>query len=310
MSDSCLISCSQHVKLGEMIAAELGWPLHRVETMRFPDGELSIHVPTHVRGKRVFLLQSVVHQTHDNLMEFLLAVDAIKRSAAAEIIGVVPYFCYCRQDRRDRPHVPISARVVADLMQKVGLTQLLTMDLHARQIQGFFDIPVDELHARFELVKALEAFPASEWVVVAPDVGGSKLARDYAAHLGCPIVIVEKCRDPVTRKVRSVNLIGEVAEKNVLLADDMCTTGGTLVSAAQACHGKGAKRIFAAVTHGIFVNDAFKSLEDSPIERVYVTDTVPILGNSSKIVSISIAPQFAAALQKIDSDGSLQPLSV
>lgn len=310
-SSPILFSGSSNQELAKEICAELGWRIGELTIERFPDGEVSLRVRDNVRGKKVFIVQSIALQPNEYLVELLLAVDAIKRAAASEIIAVIPYYGYCRQDRRDLPRVPISARLVANLLETAGVTQVLTMDLHAKQLQGFFNIPVDELHARPKLVQPLNDEHIENWVIVAPDVGGSKMARDFAAHLGCGLVITEKQRDE-QGKVKKVTLIGSVAGKDVLLADDMCTTGGTLALAAKACQEKGARRILAAVTHGLFVHGALQQIEESPIEAVIVGNTVPLskeVAASKKILPISLATLFARAIQRIIAAESLTSLT-
>lgn len=308
---SILFSGTSNRQLTQEIADILGWQLGDLKIGQFPDGETFLKVNEHVREKKVFIVQSVVHKPNEYLMELLLAVDALKRCAAGEIIAVLPYFGYCRQDRREEPHVPISARLVANMLERAGVTQILAMDLHTKQLQGFFDVPVDELHACRKLFEAVDASTKNDLVVVAPDVGGSKMARDYASHLGCNIVITEKQRD-LQGNVTNVTLIGSVTGKIVLLADDMCATGGTLASAAKACHEKGARKIFAVATHGLFVKDAVKNIEQSPIEAVIVSNTVPLTEearNCPKVRPVSVASLFASAIHRISAAESLSSLT-
>jgi ribose-phosphate pyrophosphokinase len=237
----------------------------------------------------------------------LIMIDALKRASAKSIAVIMPYFGYCRQDRKDRPRVPITAKLVANLLVNAGATRILTMDLHAGQVQGFFDIPVDNLFARPILAEEAKELAKDKYIVVAPDIGSVKLARAYAIHLGCDFAVVDKHRlSP--QEVASVMVIGDVKGKDVLLADDMCTTAGTLVSAAKACQEKGANRIFAAVTHGLFVGEALEKIEESPIELFYVSNTVPsseAIAKSRKIKVVSVASLFSQAVRCIISRESI-----
>lgn len=263
-----------------------------------------------MRGQDAFVLQSVVGAPNNYLMELLIFADALKRASARSIHAVIPYYGYCRQDRKDRPRVPITAKLVADLLQCAGVTRLLTADLHAGQIQGFFDIPVDNVPGRRVLVEEVRALGLGDLVVVATDIGSGKMARDYAAELGGEVALVEKVRRSAS-SVAAATLIGEVAGRDVLLADDMCSTGGTLVSAAQACREKGARRIVVAVTHGLFVLDAVEKIEESPIELLLVTDTIPRphkATGASKIRYVSIAHLLAEAIDCVVANRSLTPL--
>ncbi|HRD55783.1 MAG TPA: ribose-phosphate diphosphokinase, partial [Parachlamydiaceae bacterium] len=246
------------------------------------------------------------------LIELLVLVDALKRASAKSITAVIPYYGYCRQDRKDKPRVPITAKLVANLLETAGVTHVLTMDLHAGQLQGFFNIPVDHLSGRPPLVEALKKSRKSrddQLVVVAPDVGSTVLAKHYAKDLGADFALVNKCRLSA-EDVEIVALIGNVKGKDVLLADDMCTTGATLLSAAKACQEKGAKTIKAAITHRVFVRDAIQKIEDSSIEALLVTNTIAHDGAtaSHKIQVVSVASLLAKAIQRILSQESILPL--
>ena len=239
-------------------------------------------------------------------------IDALKRASARSISAVVSYFGYCRQDRKDKPRVPITAKLVANLLVNAGATRLLTIDLHAGQVQGFFDIPVDNLFGRLVLAEAFKELSHSdnEVIVVTPDIGSVKLARAYARHLKTGFAIVDKLRASAT-EVDAVTVIGDVNGKDVLLADDMCSTGGTLMSAAKACREKGAKRIFAAVTHGLLVGEALEKIEKSPIEALLISNTVPAVEGvlkCPKIRIVSIAPLLAQAIGCIISKESISSL--
>lgn len=309
-SNVLLFTGSSHPVLAQQVADYLNMKLSRVELERFPDGEYSVQVLENVRGRDTFVFQSVALDPNNYLMELLIIIDALKRASARNIVAILPYFGYCRQDRKDKPRVPITAKLVANLLVNAGATRVLTMDLHAGQLQGFFDIPVDNLYARPVLVEAVRKFELKNFVVVSPDIGSIKLARAYASHLGIDFAIVDKHRISSTQ-VEVVTLIGDVNGKDVLLADDMCSTGGTLVSAAKACREKGAKRIFAVVTHGLFVGEAVELIEQSPIDIVLMSNTIPYtsrLSNSTKIRTVSVANVFGQALSCIVSQESLSSL--
>ena len=306
-----LFSGSSHPILTAEVADFLGIDLGRVTLDRFPDGEISMQIQENVRGRDVFVMQTIALDPNNYLMELLIMIDSLKRASAKSIAAVIPYFGYCRQDRKDRPRVPITAKLVANLLVNAGATRVLTMDLHTDQLQGFFDIPVDNLYGRPRLAEALsQDFDCNNLVVVTPDIGSVKLARAFASHLNVDFAIVDKHRTDATH-VEVVTLIGNVEGKDVLLADDMCSTAGTLVSAANVCQEKGAKRIFAAVTHGLFVGDAVKKIEQSPIEVLYMSNTIPDsdrLAGATKIRSVSVANLFGQAIQCINSRESISSI--
>lgn len=305
-----LFSGTSHPALAREVADYLGISLGKIFLKQFPDGETEVQILESVRGRDVFVMQSIALDPNDYLMELLIIIDALKRASAHSIIAVIPYFGYCRQDRKDKPRVPITAKLVADLLMIAGATRVLTMDLHAGQLQGFFDVPVDNLFARPIMVQALKKLNLKDLVVVTPDIGSVKLARAYASQLGCDFAIIDKHRSSATQ-VEAVHVIGDVKGKNVLLADDMCSTGGTLVSAAQACHEKGARGIFAVLTHGIFVGSAVEKIEKSPIEAVLMSNTIQPtdrLKGSTKIQTVSVAPLFGHAIRCILSGESIASL--
>ena len=307
-----IFSGTSHPGLAKEVADCLGVQLGKISIERFPDGEISLQIQENVRGRDVFVFQSVALDPNNYLMELLIMIDALKRASARSISAVIPYFGYCRQDRKDKPRVPITAKLVANLLVNAGATRVLTMDLHAGQVQGFFDVPVDNIFGRPVLADAfMKLMPSdSDIVVVTPDVGSVKLARAYGRHLNTGFAIVDKLRTSAT-EVDVATVIGDVKGKDVLLADDMCSTGGTLVSAAKACREKGAKRIFAAVTHGILVGDALEKIEKSPIEALIISNTVPATESvlkCSKVRIISIAPLLAQAIGCIISKESISSL--
>jgi ribose-phosphate pyrophosphokinase len=305
-----LFSGSSHPVLAKEVADYLGIHLGKVAIEEFPDGETCLQILENVRGRDTFVLQSVALDPNNYLMELLIMIDALKRASARTIAAVIPYFGYCRQDRKDKPRVPITAKLVANLLVNAGATRVLTMDLHAGQLQGFFDIPVDNLYGRPILAEAYEKLNQDEFIVVTPDIGSIKLARAFATHFGVGMAIADKDRMSAL-DVKTVNVIGDVKGKNVLLADDICSTAGTLVSAAKACREKGANRIFAAVTHGLLVGDAVEKIEKCPIEKLLISNTIPTMDrwkHSSKIQTVSVASLFGQAIRCIISKESISSL--
>ncbi|MGK5594664.1 MAG: ribose-phosphate diphosphokinase [Parachlamydiaceae bacterium] len=307
-SDSLLFSGSSHPVLAQEIADDLGVPLGKIQINRFPDGETSLQVLENVRGRNTFVLQTVALDPNNLLLELLIIIDALKRASAKSIVAIIPYFGYCRQDRKDKPRVPITAKLVANLLVNAGATRVITMDLHAEQIQGFFDIPVDNLYARPLMVQAIKKLNLNNLVIVAPDIGSVKTAKKYMAQLGVDFAVIDKHR-VTSMSVQAVNLIGDVKNKDVLLADDMCSTGETLLSAAKACREKGAQRIFSVLTHGLFVDQAIEKIEESPIEAVFVANTIPLQRiNCAKLRRISVASLFAQAIRYNISNESISSL--
>ena len=300
-----VFSGSSHEGLAKEIASELRIPLGKVQRETFPDGEIGIQILENVRGKDVFVVQTGARKPNHYLMELLIMVDALKRASAKSISAVIPYFPYGRQDRKDKPRAPITAKLVANILETAGVTRVLTMDLHTEQIQGFFDIPVDHLYARPLFIKAFQHLEKKELIVVSPDMGSNKMARKFAEDLNVDLAIVDKRRISSNR-VEANALIGDVEGKNVILVDDLCTTGGTLKSAAFACREKGAKSICAAVTHGLFVEGA---LRGSGIETVFVTDTISQEGHVGvEIKTISTAALFAKAIDCVVNAKSISSL--
>jgi ribose-phosphate pyrophosphokinase len=308
-----LFAGTSHLSLANEISKILNVKLGSVSIQRFPDGEVSVEILESVRGQDVFILQSIALDPDHYLMELLVLVDALKRACAKNIVAIIPYFGYSRQDRKDKPRVPITAKLVANLLETSGVTHVLTMDLHAGQLQGFFDIPLDNLTGRPPLVDALmmsNKTDSNNIVVVCPDIGSTKLAKAYAHDLHAEFALVTKHRISAD-ETEVIALIGDVKGKDVLLADDMCTTGSTLLSAAKACQEKGAKSIRAVVTHAVFADDAISKIENSPIDALYVTNTISLterLKNSTKIHIVSVAPLLAKAIQCILSQESILPL--
>lgn len=293
-----LFAGSSHPELAQQIAGCLGKTLGKALIEKFPDGEIGVQILENVRGRDVFIVQSTARHPNFYLMELLILVDAFKRASARSIVVVIPYYGYARQDRRGKAREPITAKLVADLLQRAGVTRVLTMDLHTEQIQGFFDIPVDNLYARSLIIGALAQQKRDHCVVVTPDVGSIKLARAYAEGLKVDLAIVDK-RRVNAKQVEMAALIGDVKGKDVFLVDDVCSTGGTLKTAAQVCRDAGATRIYAAVTHGLFVSSGL--LEESGIEKIIMSNTVPSPEtiDPKKLEVVSAAPLFAKAIESI-----------
>lgn len=296
MEPYLLFSGSSHRAFSEELAAYLGIPLSPVAFRPFPDGEICVQIQESVRGRNVFLVQSVARDPNYYLMELLILLDACKRASAKNIVALLPYFGYARQDRKDKPRVPITAKLVADLLVTAGATRVLTMDLHAGQIQGFFDVPVDNLYARPLLAAAVEAEGIDNLVVVAPDLGAIKIARAYANQLHADFAVMDKRRIS-TEEVSILSLIGEVAGRNVLLVDDMCSTGETLVRAAEACLEAGAHRIYAAFTHGLLVGGAVERIAKSPIEKIFTSNSVREVGLDGSLGERASVQEYCASVQ-------------
>jgi ribose-phosphate pyrophosphokinase len=293
-----IFSGSSHPILAKDVVAFLGTSLGKCDLHMFPDHEMFIEILESVQGRDTFVLQSLGENPNIHLMELFIILDALKRAAAASITVVLPYFAYARQDRLDRPGVAITAKLIADLLTTAGANQLITMDLHSEQIEGFFDIPVHQLLSHTLLIPYCAALNLENLVVVAPDKGGIKIASAYARELDVPIALIEKERiDPFRVEMRL--FVGDVKGKAVLLPDDMCSTAGTLVNAAQVCAELGAQRIIAVVGHGLFIADALERIQQSPLEMVITTNSIPIsdkVRNHPKIRVISIAPLIAGAI--------------
>jgi ribose-phosphate pyrophosphokinase len=309
-SNAIIFAGESHPRLAKSISQSSGIPLGNMKSFHFPDGETCLEIEESVRGKSAFVVQSIAHRPNEFLMELLIAADALRRASAKEIIAVVPYFGYCRQDRKDTPRVPITAKLVANLLSEAGVTRLIVMDLHAEQVEGFFDIPVDHLHAQSLLVQAVKNDGFAGGIVVGPDLGSIKIARRFSEGLGVEFAVVDKQRVSA-HETQALNLIGDVNGKDVLLADDMCSTGGTLVSAAKACREKGAKRILAAISHGLFVGPCVELLEQSPIDVLYVADTIELNEDAKKLKalrSVPVAGLFGQALRCTLSNQSIVSL--
>ncbi len=301
-----ILSGSAHPELSADIAAHLGVPLCSVKLETFPDEETFVQINENIRGRDVFIVQPTCPPANQNLMELLIMVDAARRASAHRITAVLPFFGYARQDRKDRPRVPITAKLVANLMVAAGVNRVLTMDLHAQQIQGFFDIPVDHLYASPVLIKAIRERGIEDIVVVSPDVGGIKMSHAYAKTLGAPFAIVAKNRVSA-EEVEALNVIGDVKGKNVLLVDDLTETAGTLTSAARLLAEHGAKNIYASVSHAVLGDKGRERLATSPIIEVFVTNSVP-QAHGPKVTALSVAALLGEAIKRIHSDESVTSL--
>lgn len=305
-SKPVIISGTSNLNLAYQISEALFIELGEMHVGTFPDGEISVQILENVRGRDVFVVQSIARKPNFYLMELLIMMDALKRASAKSITVVIPYLGYARQDRKDKPRVPVTAKLVADLIQCAGATRVLTMDLHAEQIQGFFDVPVDNMKARGLLVKEIKSLQLEDTVVVAPDVGSSKLARSFALQLGTEYAVVEKLRQSA-EEVKVTTVIGDVEGKSIILVDDVCSTGSTLVSAARLCLERGAKEAYAAVTHGLFVGKAAENLKNCPIKTLFVTNTIDGIEEMHlpKVKMLSSAPLFAEGIRCVMDGRSL-----
>lgn len=291
-----LFSGSSHPELGEEIAKYLGIALGKLKIQAFPDAEIGIEILDNVRGRDVFVLQTIARRPNHYLMELLILVDALKRASARSICAIIPYYGYMRQDRRDG-RVPITAKLIASLLERAGVTRVMTLDLHAEQVEGFFDVPVDNLQARSFLIEEIEKWGLKDCVVVAPDVGSVKRARVFSEKMKAEFAIIDKRRLNAERVGKGV-LIGSVKGKDVLLVDDLISTGATLELAAEVCKREGAKRVFAAATHGLFAKP--KVLKESAIEKMLVTNSLPPQKDfAERLEIVSVAPLFGQAIEAI-----------
>lgn len=292
--------------LAEKIADYYGDKLGKLDLLRFSDGEMQPVIQESVRGAYVFFIQSTPAPA-DNLLELLLMIDTAKRASADYITAVIPYFGYSRQDRKDKPRVPISAKMIANLLEAAGANRIMTMELHADQIQGFFDIPVDHLKSNAIFVPYLTGLDNETTVFAAPDVGGVKRARNYANHFKCDLVICDKYRRKAN-EIAGMTVIGEVMDKDVVLVDDLADTAGTLCKAAEALIQKGAKSVRAICTHPVLSGKAYENIEASQLTELIVTDTLPLKRNSPKIKVLSSAKLFAHAIRNTHEHRSISAL--
>lgn len=294
--------------LAEKIADYYGYSLGRIEMQKFSDGEMQPIIQESVRGSFVFFIQSTFAPS-DNLLELLLMIDAAKRASAGYITAVIPYYGYARQDRKDKARVPISAKLIANLLQAAGADRAMTLDFHADQIQGFFDIPVDHLKSNAIFIPHLENMDLTSVIFASPDVGGVKRARKYANHFGCDMVICDKYRRKAN-EIAGMTVIGDVEGRDVILIDDLVDTAGTLCRAADALLIKGAKSVVAMCTHPVLSGKAYDNIEKSQLKELIVTDTIPQSRKSSKIKVISSAKLFARAIRNTHEHRSISALFV
>jgi len=286
-----------HVKLGAAVVS------------RFPEGEIQVQIQENIRGKDVFLIQSTCNSPNDYLMELLIMIDAARRASARRITAVLPFYGYARQDRKDRPRVPITAKLVANLLVSSGANRVLTMDLHSGQIQGFFDIPVDHLYSINIMGQYLKKKKIKDLVIVSPDVGGIKMARAYAKMLGANFAVVDKRREDAA-KTHVMHIIGEVKGKNVVIVDDLISTGGSVVEASKALKANGAKDIYVVAVHPVLAGPAIERLQGSPVKELIVSNTIPLSHEKKikKITQLSVAPLLADAIARIHYNVSVSEL--
>lgn len=307
-----LISGNSNIPMAKEICDHLGVTLGATTVSAFSDGEILVRIEENVRGMDVFVVQSCSDPVNKNIMELLIMIDALKRSSARRITAVIPYYGYARQDRKDQPRVPVTAKLVADLITTAGADKVLTMDLHAGQIQGFFNIPVDHLYATPVILNYLRSMDLKDLVVVSPDAGGVERARAFAKRLNANLAIIDKRREG-PNQAKIMNIIGEVDNRDVLLLDDMIDTAGTIAQGAQACADKGARRVLAGCTHAVLSGPALQRLNDSVIDQVIVTNTIPMAGKDQickKIKVLSVAPLLGEAIRRIHNEESVSSLFV
>jgi ribose-phosphate pyrophosphokinase len=315
MRDWVILSGNSNRPLAQKICERLGKPLGRAEIRRFSDGEVFVEVGENVRGRDVYVIQSTSRPANDTLMEVLIMIDALKRASAKEITAVIPYFGYARQDRKVAPRTPISAKMVADLFAAAGATRVVSMDLHAGQIQGFFNIPFDNLFASPVLLDYLKKEPqlqGVELVFVSPDAGGVERARAYAKRMDAQVAMIDK-RRTAPNVAKAMNIVGDVEGKVAVIVDDMIDTAGTLTEAAHAVLDHGATQVFASATHGVLSGPAVERIGKSRIERVIVTDTIPLSPEgqaNGKIVQVSVSDLLAEAIYRIHNYDSVSSLFI
>ena len=289
--------------LAEKICASLGCPLGKMLMTKFSDGEFAVSYEESIRGRDVFLVQSTFPNS-DNLMEVLLMIDDAKRASARTINAVIPYFGWARQDRKDKPRVSIGAKLVADLLSVAGVNRVITMDLHADQIQGFFNVPVDHLYASAVILPYLQSLRLDDVCIASPDVGGSKRANTYAKYLGCPLVLCNKTRARAN-VVAEMQIIGDVVGKNVVIVDDMVDTAGTITKAADLMMASGAKSVRACASHCVMSGPASDRVQESSLEEIVFTDSIPYTNRCSKVKQLSVADLFAETIQRVVNNESI-----
>ncbi len=308
-TDYKIFTGNSHPELAREIADIMGKPLGKANVTKFSDGEISVNIWESVRGMDVYIIQSTCNPVNDNLMELLIMIDAMKRASAGRINAIIPYYGYARQDRKAKARDPITAKLVADLIVAAGADRVLTMDLHANQIQGYFDIPVDHLLGMPIIAKYFKEKDMEDLVVVSPDHGSVTRARNLAEYLNCPIAIIDK-RRPEPNKSEIMNIIGNIDGKNCIIIDDMIDTAGTICNAANAIKDLGAKAVFAAATHPVLSGPAVDRLEASAIEELVLLNTLPLPEEKklAKMTTLSVAPLFAEAMTRVFTNGSISVL--
>lgn len=310
-----IFSGNVHVELAESICRYLGCDLGLASTDRFSDGEFNFQIGENVRGTDVFIIQPTCPPTDQSLMELLIMLDTFKRASAERVTAVIPYFGYARSDKKDRPRVPIAAKLMANLIDTSGADRILTVDLHASQIQGFFDIPVDHLYAAPVIVNYFKKRPIENLVVVAPDTGGAERSRAYAKRLDAELALVDKRREKAN-VAEIMNVVGEVEGKNCLIVDDMCDTGGTICKVAAALNQKGVNEVYASFSHAVLSGNAIENLSASHIKKIIVTDTIPLsedgkkLEKQGRIEVLSVAALLATAIKSIHDETSVSFLFI
>lgn len=304
-----VFSGNAHPEFGREFAKHLDVVLSKITINRFSDGEIGVQINESVRGKDVFIIQPTCMPTNDNLMELLIMADAFKRSSASSITAIVPYFGYARQDRKAAPRVPITAKLVANLIQHAGINRVITMDLHAGQIQGFFDIPVDNLYGSIIFQDHIRNKKLQNPIIASPDIGGVARARYFGQRLGLDLVIVDKRRERANES-EVMNIIGDVQGKDVILVDDMIDTAGTMCKAAQALKEKGATSVMALGTHAILSGPAIERIEASVLDEVIVSNSIPLHKSCAKITTLNVAPLFAEVVRRIYHNESVNSLFI
>jgi ribose-phosphate pyrophosphokinase len=309
MNDFRVFTGTANTELSENIAKYLGVEMSNCTISKFSDGEISVHISESVRGKDVFIIQSTCVPANDNIMELLILTDALRRSSAKSITAVIPYFGYARQDRKAAPRVPITAKLVANLIESAGISRVVTMDLHAGQIQGFFDIPVDNLYGAPTFVDYIANKKLPNPVVASPDVGGVARARGFAGKMGLDLVIVDKRREQAN-KAEVMNIIGDVDGKDVILIDDIIDTAGTIVGAAKALKEKGASSVIACCTHPVLSGPAIERIENGELDELVVTNTIPVRTNCKKITVLQVSDIFGEVISRVYHNESVNSLFI
>ena len=309
MSTYKIFSGSANPEFAAKVGNYLGVPVSNATCKKFSDGEMSVQITESVRGQDVYIIQPTCSPTNDNLMELLIMVDALKRSSAKSISAVIPYYGYARQDRKAAPRVPITAKLVADLLEAAGITRVVTIDLHAAQIQGFFNIPADNLFGSILFANYIKEKNLVNPIIASPDIGGVARARSYADKLGYDLIIVDKKREKANES-EVMNIIGDVEGKDVILVDDMIDTAGTIVKAAKALKAKGATSVMACCTHPVLSGPAYDRINEGELDELLVSDTIPLTQECEKIKVLSVAPTFSEVIRRVYHNESVNGLFI